>query len=223
MDLLAMIQLVTWDWNGTLLADTQACMDAGNHVIRTYGGTPLPRRTYAATFDFPTTDFYCKQGCDREALLGSDSREVFHEFYERRASKCRTRQGARYVLEWLRESSVRSVILSNHMQHAIAVQLERLGLTEYFEDVLANTDLEATVVGNNKMQRIGRYLSIMDIEPQLAFIVGDSTKDIKIGKSLGMRTIAIRDGYFSTRRLREQNPDHLIGRLAEAVEIFDSI
>ena len=217
-----MIQLVTWDWNGTLLADTQACMDAGNHVIRSYGGTPVPRGIYAATFDFPSIEFYRRQGCDMQALE-SGVQETFHTFYEERASKCRTRQGTRYVLKWLRERSVRSVILSNHMQNAIAAQLERLDLTEYFEEILANTDLEATVVGNNKMQRMDRYLSRMGIEPQSAFIVGDSTEDIKIGKSLGMRTIAIEDGYFSTKRLREQNPDHVIGRLTEVVGIFGSV
>ncbi|MBS3050704.1 MAG: hypothetical protein J4400_00960 [Candidatus Aenigmarchaeota archaeon] len=53
-----MIRLVAWDWNGTLLADTQACMDAGNHVIRAYGGVPLPRGRYAAEFDFPSVEFY---------------------------------------------------------------------------------------------------------------------------------------------------------------------
>ena len=81
-----MLQLVVWDWNGTLIADTQACMDAGNHVIRTYGGTPLTRKIYAATFDFPTINFYCRQGCNRESLE-SGYKETFYGFYEETASK----------------------------------------------------------------------------------------------------------------------------------------
>ena len=67
-----MIQLVTWDWNGTLLADSEACMSAGNHVIETFGGKPLPRNVYNRVFDFPALEFYCSQGADRDAMIAND-------------------------------------------------------------------------------------------------------------------------------------------------------
>ncbi len=215
-----MLRLVTWDWNGTLLADTQALMDAGNHVIRTYGGTPVPRSVYAATFYFPAADFYCDHGCDRETLLAGFT-ETFHDFYEERASRCRTRQGAREALSWLKERRVTSVILSNHMQDAIDTQLERLGLTEYFDQTLANTEFAAAASGNNKINRMRDYLERTGYEPSEAVIIGDSPEDIDIGKALGMGTIAITDGYFSTPRLAASNPDHTIGNLRDSVRIFE--
>ncbi|HLC77118.1 MAG TPA: HAD hydrolase-like protein [archaeon] len=197
----------------------EACMDAGNHVIKTYGGTPLPRRRYSEVFDFPTVDFYCGQGCDRETLEAG-VQETFHNFYENRAARCHTREGARHVLQYLKGQSTRSIILSNHIQEAILTQLERLDLTDYFDEVLANTERGATVVGNNKMQRMANYLEANRIQPASAVIVGDSTEDIRIGKTLGMRTIALNGSYFSTRRLREQNPDHLISTLNDVIVLF---
>src|SRR3989344_3125476 len=215
-----MLRLVTWDWNGTLLADTQACMDAGNHVINTYGGTPVPRSVYAAKFYFPTADFYCDQGCDRKTLLAGFG-QTFHDFYEERTSRCRTRQGAREALSWLKERRVTSVILSNHMQDAIDIQLERLGLTEYFEQTLANTEFAAAASGNSKVNRMRDYFERTGYQPSEAVIIGDSPEDIGIGKTLGMRTIAITDGYFSTPRLMASEPDHIIGSLRESIRIFE--
>ena len=217
-----MVKLVTFDWNGTLLADTQACMDAGNHVIETFGGTPVPRKRYTEIFDFPAVDFYCAQGADREALLAPESPRVFHDFYEPRASKCRTRRGAREVLGWLNDKAIDSVVLSNHIQDAIITQLQRLGIEDYIAEVLANTELRDTQVGKNKIEKMIDYLSRTNHDPANAVIVGDSLEDVEIGKTLGMGTIAITDGYFSTSRLRASSPDHIIGNLAEMIHILEN-
>jgi len=217
-----MIKLVTFDWNGTLLADTQACMDAGNHVIKTFGGKPLPKNEYKRVFDFPTLEFYCNQGADREALIANDYAGVFHEYYEPRASKCHTRRGAREVLSWLDDKSIDSVILSNHIKDAIIQQLQRLSIKEYFAEVLGNEDAKSTASGKNKIQRIHNYLSQTNYDPKESIIIGDSPEDIGIGKELGMQTIAITDGYFSTSRLRASNPDHIISNLAQMIYIIEN-
>ena len=52
-----MIDRVAWDMNGTILADTQACIDASNYIIEKYGGKPVSRSTYVATFYFPIRCF----------------------------------------------------------------------------------------------------------------------------------------------------------------------
>lgn len=216
----SMINLVTFDWNGTLLADTQACMDAGNHVIETFGGRPLPRNVYSKVFDFPTLEFYCNQGADRDALLANDFAGVFHEYYEPRASKCHTRRGARKVLSWLDDKSIDSVILSNHIKGAIIQQLQRLSMEEYFAEVLANEDTKSTASGKNKIERMINYMESIDINPRNAVIIGDSPEDIGIGKELGMRTIAITDGYYSTSRLRASRPDDVVSSLIKVIPIL---
>ena len=215
-----MLQLFVWDWNGTLFADTQAIVDAGNHIIREYGGQPLSRRQYVARFGFPVIDFLCNQGCDREALLNPGWIGMFHEFYEQRASRCHTRKGAREVLYQLKDQSVDSIILSNHVQEAITNQLLRLKLFECFGEVLANTELGATQSAIDKAKIMKDYFSCKKYAPADSFIASDSPEDIATGKTLGMRTIAITDGYYSTPRLRASSPDYLIGSLKEVTEIM---
>jgi len=216
------IQLVIWDWNGTLLADTEACMGAGNHVIETFGGKTLPRNIYSRVFDFPTLNFYCNQGADKKSMIANDFAGVFHEYYGPRASRCRTRKGAQKVLSWLNEKSIVSVILSNHLTGAIRQQLRRLRIEDHFAEVLANEEIGSTASGNNKIHRIKEYLSQSKYLPSQAIIIGDSPEDIGIGKELGMRTIGLTGGYFSTSRLKGSGPDHLIGNLHKVKEIIES-
>jgi len=218
-----MIKLAIFDWNGTLLADTQACIDAGNEEIEAFGGKPLPRKEYIDTFDFPVVDFMVAQGCDREELLKPEVAEVFHTFYEPRALKCRTRRGAREILQWLKSNSIDSVILSNHIESAIEVQLERLGLVEYFKEILGNKRYTDTHTGNNKVQRMVNFLERTGYSSEQAIIVGDSPEDIGVGKRFGMKTVGITDGYFSTPRLRASNPDHLITSIYQVRDIVENL
>jgi len=216
-----MVELVVFDWNGTLLADTQAMMDAGNLVIKTFGGKPLSRAEYSKAFDFPTMEFYCKQGSDQKSMIEGDYVGVFHNHYETRAKKCRTRRGARGVLKYLQGNSIKSVILSNHVNDAINEQLRRLDIKDYFHEVLGNRDKSLTATGRNKVQRIRDYLDINDVNSEKAIIIGDSTEDIEIGKELGMQTIGLTGGYFSTPRLRAHNPDYMINNLGELIGIIN--
>jgi phosphoglycolate phosphatase len=218
-----MIELAVFDWNGTLFADSQACVDSGNDLIRHFGGQPISKGRYIKEFDFPVVDFLCAQGCDREALLKPESAEVFHHYYEPRAAKCRTRRGTRYTLNQLKDRSIDSVILSNHMTHAIVKQLERLHLTDYFDEVLGNGDYHAVSKGKNKVERIVGYMARKDHNPKNAFIVGDSPEDIEVGKELGIVTVGITDGYFYNPRLRASNPDYLVSTVAQVMGVVDEL
>lgn len=207
-------KLVVWDWNGTLLADTRVCIDAGNRVITAFGGEPLPNEEYVRRFSFPVLEFYASCGADRERMLSGNYSQVFHDFYKREAVNCRTRKGVRTTLDWLREHSIDSVILSNHLRAEIVDPLKRLGIEDYFEAVLAHQDTESTAIGNNKVGRIKEYLARGSYSPSEILIVGDSPEDVNIGKEVGAKTIGITRGYFSLDRLKASRPDYLINKVA---------
>ncbi len=197
-----MIKTVIFDFNGTLLADTSACLEADNHVLKTFGGNPITLKIYKDTVSIPAMNFYSVHGCDKNELMKNSGRlgKVFHEFYEKRATKLRSRKNAKSLLKWLHENNIESVILSNHTVAGISYQLERLG-----------------------MEKLKDFLKSSNLQKEDIIIVGDTCEEIEIGKNMGIKTVAITGGYYSAARLRKGGPDFLISDLGELINIVGKI
>lgn len=220
-----MIKAVVFDFNGTLLADTNACWETDNRVLKTFGGSQVSLKTYRDTIVIPAIDFYSIHGCNKvELTKNSESLgSVFHEFYEKRAANLRSRKNARTALRWLQESKIESVILSNHTISGINFQLERLGLKEYVAAILANSALDSSMKGRNKQEKLEEYAKSSGLEKRGIIIVGDTCEEIEIGRSMGLTTVAITGGYYSAARLKKGGPDFMIGNLGELIKIVGKI
>jgi len=216
-----MKKLVVFDWNGVLLADAHANLEADNHVLKIFGGKAVNLGQYRNSIVIPAIDFYVEHGCNRKELKKNYKKlgQVFEEYYEPRADKCKKRQGAKYLLRWLCRHSIENIILSNHTVDGINVQLERLKLSPYFSNILANIGSDVAMKERNKGEKIKQYLKIHKIRPNDALIVGDSPEEVEIGKAVGIETVAITNGLYSTARLQDAKPDHLIHNLSEIIKI----
>ena len=75
---------IIWDWNGTLLDDTEAALATLNIMIAKRGGTPIGMPFYLDNFAFPVRPFY-----DRIGITAHDEDEwnaiarEYHETYLR--------------------------------------------------------------------------------------------------------------------------------------------
>jgi len=210
-----MRKLVVFDWNGTLLADVQACLAADNNILKKFGGATVDLKTYRDTIIIPAIDFYVWHGCNRNSIIAQAKTlsADFHRFYEAKAAHTRMRPGARKLLQWLHKHSYRIVILSNHTIVGIQQQLKRLQIESYFSDILANSVLGSALQGRNKLEKLKSYLKSHHYQPKDILIVGDSPEEIGIGKSLHITSVAVCHGYISTARLRAAQPDYLIPSL----------
>lgn len=85
-------------------------------------------------------------------------------------------------------------------------ELKRLGLFDFFNDVFV-TEHKAT-----KEELIRRHVA--PLSPDDAF-VGDTGKDVQTGKALGMKTIAVSNGFLDPEILRAYNPDRIVEHIRE--------
>ena len=218
-----MIKLIVFDWNGVLIADTAACMAADNHVLEVFGGKPVDLETYRETIIIPSLSFYTMHGANEKELVENPEKwgKVFHEFYEKRAAKCRSRGNAKKLLKWLKGKGINSIILSNHTVEGIETQLKRLGLKEFVAEVLANPAKDTSLHKRNKREKLGGYIKKNGYKKGEILIVGDSPEEAEIARTLGIKSVAITNGYYSTARLRKSKPDFLINNLKELIPIIE--
>lgn len=219
-----MIKLVVFDWNGVLIADAQADADAVSHVLERFGRKPISLKQFREIFEIPARNMYLRAGLsgdelDREWKRASD---LFHEYYEPRIARVRTRHGARQLLEWLEKHGIECVILSNHTTEGIEFQLQRLKIGSFFSTILANDTYNA-MKSQNKIEKLTAFLKARSFGHKSVLIIGDSPEETKVGKQLGLHTVAITGGYVSTRRLREAEPDHLIHKLPDMIDIIKKL
>ena len=57
-------EIIFWDWNGTLLNDTETCLTTMNHMLRQRNMPEISFDLYKEVFGFPVIDYYRKIGFD---------------------------------------------------------------------------------------------------------------------------------------------------------------
>lgn len=219
-------KLIVFDWNGTILSDTQQSLDAGNVCLEFYGSQPISMQQYRETFTFPILHFYKKNGLSVDQVLAKkdEANEVFQAEYERLAANARTRKGARDLLDWIKQQGMSCIILSNYRTERIQAHLKRLKIAQYFSHVSAFGCEGATIVEvANKKERLSEFMVKRGYRPEDVVLIGDSTEEPEIARALGASSIGITDGYITQARLREAEPDYMVHSLREVKDVLLSM
>jgi phosphoglycolate phosphatase len=213
--------LIVWDWNGTLLADTSASVRAMNTVLKKLEVPPITRADYQKHYAVPLDIFYRAIGVSSHVLATREEEihPLWHATYD--AMNIRLRRGAKVMLQSVRKTSCSSVILSNYVVERIEQQAEKLGVREHFDDVLAFQANDLAFSRTSKSARLKEYLRARPA--RAGIIIGDTEEEISIGRDLGLVTVAITDGMCSTSRLRAMKPDFLVRALGEVSAIANRI
>ncbi len=220
-----MIKLVAFDWNGTLLADTQTVVDSTNVELKTLFKKSTTLKEYRENFVIPVVEYFKGLGIDPLLLEKhhEESAQIFSREYESRVNRCRTRFGAKELLHRLKSQKIKSVIFSNHTAERITEQTDRLKITNYFGGILGNSHIGDAYTIKGKERRLIEYIAKNKINPSQILIVGDTDEEIIIGRDMGAKTAAITGGHSTTKRLRAQKPDFLINSLTEIMGIIKKL
>lgn len=220
-----MIKLVAFDWNGTILADTYAVFEADNEIIKYLGLKPNTFFRFRKYFDVPVIKYFEALGADKKQLHEESEKiaKIFHDYYEPRAQKVRTRSHARTVLVWLEKQKIPTAIFSNHVTDKIHNQLKRLRIEKYFREVLANDSNHSAYRMRSKQNRLLKYMEEKSLTPKEVLIVGDTVEEIQIAKEIGCMCVAITQGNCAADRLEKAKPDYLIGDLGNLINIIREI
>jgi phosphoglycolate phosphatase len=221
-----MIKLVAFDWNGTLLSDTQITLKAENIALNAIGVKPISLKKLQETFDIPVTRYWDNLGFSKSFVkIHLDTIEnTFHSQYKILAGQARTRSGAKEALKWLTSQHITKVIFSNHDIPDIKRHLTRLKIEKIITTVLANPGNERLQIFNrNKGQKLDDYRKQNKFKPKEIITVGDMCEEIEIGKQYGYHTVALTSGFNSTARLKAAKPDFLIHNMTDLIGIIKKL
>src|SRR4051812_22120500 len=133
------INAIIFDWNCTLLDDFHAMLDCMNIILAEAGREPITGDYFRAHYEVPFERLYHNLGFSESEIdkLMDLDRNIFHHHYEPMAELAALREGAREVIERASKHGIETIILSNHIEEPIRVQLRRLCVHDHFTGVLA--------------------------------------------------------------------------------------
>ena len=210
------IQHVVWDWNGTLLDDTLACVNAINTMLTQREAARIDMAHYRETFGFPVIDFYRRINFPLEGEDWDSLAREFHGLFLADPTM-RLQDGARDVLAHLRRRGIQQSILSASEQGILTHMLTGFGIHGYFTEVFGVDNMH----GVSKMDLGRSLLQKLALPPGRMLLIGDTLHDAEVAQTLGLRCVLVAQGHQSVPRL-EQAGVTVFGSLAELAGRFFS-
>lgn len=189
-------QHIIWDWNGTLLDDTQAGVNTVNAMLAARSLPTLDVSAYRELFGFPVKDFYRTVGFRLEA---EDWDAMAREFHARflADTTLRLHEQARPTLTTLRQAGIGQSVLSASEQTILDTMLADYGVARFFDNICGVDNL----YGQSKLELGHALLRRLGLPQDRVLMIGDSLHDHEVAGALGVRCLLIAQGHQSHARL----------------------
>ena len=194
---------VIWDWNGTLLDDVGAVLEATSVAFRQAGiRVEVTGESYRRSFTRPIRVFY-------ERLLGRPIGHdewvrldhAFHLEYARLDDRCTLAAGAREVLDEIRELGWSQSVCSMLPEEYLLPAVERQGIAGHFVRIDGLCGAER---GGAKLENLIAHLDHIGVSPARTVMVGDTVDDAVAARGAGIACILLdsRAGLHDSETIR---------------------
>ncbi len=190
--------LVIWDWNGTLLDDTELCYQIANEMRLERGMESMRGiEEYRSHFTFPVVEYYKRMGYTFEQEPFEEISKQFVSLYAERFPACPLQPCAEDALAAVLARGARQVLLSATGQDKLNEQVLHFRLNRYFERVIGGQNNLA----HGKADYAVDFLHESGVEPARALFVGDTDHDFEIASSIGCGCALLVPGHQTREHL----------------------
>ena len=184
-----MIHTIIWDFNGTVLDDCAASVEAVNRMMARRSLGSITREWYEKNLIMPLEAFYESVGFDmqKEQLpevsaefqveCAKVDRPIFSEVLE--------------ALAYFKEKGFRQFLFSSLHQSVLEEQARERGIEGYFEKIMGRPDRNL----GSKAEAAKTYLTEQGIAPEEVLFVGDLTTDHEMAAFAGGASVLIPKGH----------------------------
>ncbi|MBW7909611.1 MAG: HAD family hydrolase [Kiritimatiellae bacterium] len=191
------IRHIVWDWNGTLLDDTDLCIEIMNELLDERAMPRINRERYREVFDFPVQDYYARLGFnfakDPFEIVGAE----FIRRYEEQRTTAPLHAAARATLQALEINGFSQSVLSAYRQDTLESLLAHFRIRPHFDDVIGSDNVYAL----GKIERGKQWIETRDITPSSVLLIGDTRHDFEVAEAMHCPCLLIAAGYHSRARL----------------------
>lgn len=190
---------ILWDWNGTLLNDTQICIDAINMMLRDRQKAEISRETYRDIFTFPVRDYYARAGFNFDEEPFEKPALEFIDHYDALIRKAELFEDVRDTLNEIKKRAYNQMILSAMQQDFLSETVAMHAIDHFFSRISGIDNHFAA----GKVDNARKLIAGMEGDAGEIIMIGDTIHDHEVGEELGIEVILVARGHQSEERLRE--------------------
>jgi phosphoglycolate phosphatase-like HAD superfamily hydrolase len=185
------VEHIVWDWNGTLLGDGPALIEATIEAFRECGLPVVTRESYQTHHVQPIPLFYSRLA-GRELTDAEQSRVAasFLTAYGKRRTTVTLTADALAALGLWAAAGGRQSLLSMYPHEALVPLVSGYGLDAFFTRVNGSAGRDVA----RKAPFLARHLRVQGIDPARTALIGDSVDDVAAAAECGVRCVVYHAG-----------------------------
>ena len=188
---------LVWDWNGTLLDDVRACIEAIGVMLAERGLPAVDAARYRDAFRFPVREYYREIGFDLERENWDAICERYHDLYAVTSRSSPLRPGTVEALQALSRRGFNMFILSACKLSILTRMAAERGVIDYFAGMYGLSNLHA----HSKAGLGFKLMSALECGSGDALLIGDTTHDWEVAAEIGCDCVLMTGGHESEQRL----------------------
>lgn len=182
------MQTIIWDYNGTIIDDTQYCLDIELDMLKERGmNSNWTIDDYRELFCFPVKNYYYKLGYTFENESYDDISIEFNEMYDANFDTLKLMDGFIEFIEKAIQEGYQNVILSASRSDKLKDQCDRLGIAKYFVDIMGTDN----ILAGSKVDMAKNWMTNSDVNPKECIYIGDTTHDVETAEAIGIENIIL--------------------------------
>lgn len=193
-----MINTIIWDWNGTLLNDTDICIESMNLLLQKRNHPVLTKDRYREIFTFPVRDYYMKAGFNFESESFDVIALEFMDLYFSRLPKANIFSEARQVLSIFQQRKITQVLISAMEHEALVNSVKEKALFKFFNYISGIEDHFAA----GKTENAKKIVKELHLDLSKTLLIGDTIHDYEVANELGVQCLLVANGHQSIERLK---------------------
>ncbi|PSB39723.1 carotenoid oxygenase [filamentous cyanobacterium Phorm 46] len=209
-----MLKVIIFDFDGTLADTIDILLSISNRLSAEFGFKSATKEELAQLSNLTSSQILRYSGISIfkfPLLIRKLKAELHNEI-----PNIQLFPGIKEVLLELTKLGFQLGIITSNSRENVLALLEINGLQGTFTFIYSGSTF-----GKHKV--IKKWLKKEHINPEKVIYVGDETRDIDAAKKTGIKIIAVSWGFNSKSALAAQNPDFLIERPQQLIEIMSNL
>jgi phosphoglycolate phosphatase len=210
------LDLMVFDFDGTLISSGDDLAAAVNHTLRTLGMVVLGKDLITGYIGDGVKKLIERSLGDAYPHKFDEALTIFMSFYsEHLLDTTDLYPGVKDMLDWFKNKK-KAIVTNKNYSYTLTIAAQ-LHIKEYFDDIIGADSSEYKKPDPRLLRPLmERY----GAEPQRTVVVGDGDNDILLAKNAGVLSCALLNGLGSRKKLLSLNPDYVCESITELKTLF---